>query len=76
MNLPYTIEERTTAVPDNATRTFRDFHTIAVKDAKGRTVATLGALDDSASPYSLSLAECREAARAMVDAVNAMEVVA
>ena len=70
MNLPYTIEERTNTVPDNATKTFVDFHTITIKDARGRTVATLGALSNP-SPYSMSLAECREAARAMVEAVNA-----
>lgn len=75
MNLPYSIEERTSSVPDNATKTFVDFHTITIRDSKGRTVATLGALPNP-SPYSMSLAECREAARAMVDAVNAMEVVA
>ncbi len=75
MNLPYTIEERTNSVPNSKTKTFVDFHTITIRDAKGRTVATLGALAEF-SPYSLSLAECREAARAMVEAVNAQEVVA
>lgn len=75
MNPPYRIEERTDSIPDNATKTFVDFTSITIKDARGRTVATLGATGRE-SPYLLSLAECREAAQAMVDAVNAMEVAA
>ena len=76
MNLPWSIEERTNVVPDNTTRTFVDYTTIRVIDSRGRTVATLGTSPNIDSPYLLSLAECREAARAMVGAVNAMEVVA
>lgn len=61
----WTIEEHATASPDGDPATV-----IYVRDGQRRQVCTLVAIDAHESQYRLSLAECRAAARMLVEAAS------